>query len=95
MNGDAAQKMLERMRNSPSGWGQRDFERLFLGFGFIRKEGKKHTIYFHPRFLDLWISVPRHNTLREWVARDAVKLLDEVIQRSKPREVGDETSNDA
>ncbi|MFH0990004.1 MAG: hypothetical protein V1799_08315 [bacterium] len=27
------------------------------------------------------ISVPRHNILKEWVARDAIKLIDELIER--------------
>jgi len=82
MNGNSARKLLERMRASASGWGQSDFERLFEGFGFKAK-GKKHRIYYHPKFPDLWISVPRHNVLKEWVARDAVKLIDELIYRSK------------
>ena len=80
MNGDAAQKLLEQMRRSSSGWGQKDFERLFSGFGFRWKEGK-HRKYYHPDFPDLWIAVPRHNTLREWVTRDAVRLIDELMAR--------------
>lgn len=82
MNGDAAQKLLERMRRSASGWGQTDFEHLLSGYGFKWKEGKKHRIYIHSKFQDLLISVPRHNSLKEWVARDAVKLIDELISRS-------------
>lgn len=78
MNGGAAQKLLERMRSSSSGWGQKDFERLLSGFGFEWKEGKKHRIYFHPKFPNLWISIPRHNSLKAWVARDVVKLIDEL-----------------
>lgn len=93
MNGDAAQKMLERMRKSASGWGQRDFERLLGGFGFKWREGGKHRIYFHQHFSDLCISVPRHNTLREWVARDAVKLIDELTNRSKSKEAVNEYGN--
>ena len=86
MNGKAAQKLLERMRNTHSGWGQKDFDRLFIGFGFNSREGKKHTLYFHPKFKNLFISVPRHNSLKEWVARDAVKLIDELIEYLKREE---------
>jgi hypothetical protein len=86
MNGSSARKLLERMRSTSSGWGQADFERLFTGFGFDSK-GKKHTIYFHPQFPDLVMGVPRHNKLKEWVARDAVKLIDELIVRSEKNEV--------
>ena len=80
MNGTAAQKLLGRMRRSSSGWGQRDFEHLFSGFGFRWKEGL-HRKYYHPDFPDLWISIPRHKTLKEWVTRDAVGLIDELISR--------------
>jgi hypothetical protein len=81
MNGDAAQKLLERMRRSSSGWSQTDFEHLLVGFGFQWREGKRQRIYIHSKFQDLSISVPRHNSLKEWVARDAVKLVDELISR--------------
>jgi len=64
MNGSAAQKLLERMRNSPRGWNQTDFEHLFNGFEFQWREGKKHRIYIHTKFKDLSISVPRRNSLK-------------------------------
>jgi hypothetical protein len=93
MNGAAAQKLLERMRSSPSGWGQADFERLFSGFGFKWREGKKHRIYFHPKFSNLWISVPGHDSLRSWVGREAVKLIDDLMILSNPSEESNESSN--
>lgn len=79
MNGSAAQKLLERMRNSCFGWNQNDFECLFAGFGFKWREGKKHRIYTHPQFPRLSIGVPRHNNLKPWIAREAVKLIDELL----------------
>jgi hypothetical protein len=90
MNGAAAQKLLERMRASQSGWGQADFERLFTGFGFKARQGK-HTIHMHSQFSDLVIGVPRHNSLKEWVARDAVKLIDELIERQNQSEAKSES----
>lgn len=84
MNGRSAHKLLDRMRRTSSGWGQNDFERLLTGFGFEYREGKKHRFYFHKDYKDLWISVPRHNSLKEWVARDAVELIDSL--QSKERE---------
>ena len=86
MGDGAAQKLLERMRSTSSGWSQKDFNHLFLGFGFKCKEGKKHSIYNHPSSEDLWISVPRHNKLKAWVAREAVKLIDELLSRSQGNE---------
>jgi len=82
MNGSAAEKLLEQMRNSPSGWGQKDLERLLKGFGFEYREGKER-VYFNRKYPTLRISVPRHNSLRDWVARDAVKLIDELKLTSK------------
>jgi hypothetical protein len=90
MTGRAAQKLLEDMRASQSGWGQNDFSRLLLGSGFQKREGGKHTIYHHPVHPDLRISVPRHDKLREWVARDAIKLLDELNHRNTKEETEDE-----
>ena len=87
--GDAARKLLEKMRASPSGWGQSDFERLFQGFGFAQREGGSHTIYTHPEYPGLRMSVPRHNDLREWVARDSVKLIDELLYLQSRSEDGD------
>ena len=77
MNGRSAEKLLEDMRNSASGWGQKDFERLLSGFGFKWREGRDR-VYFHPEYPQLRISVPRHNSLRDWVARDAVRLIDKL-----------------
>jgi hypothetical protein len=90
MNGEAAEKLLERMRSSKSGWSQTDFGHLFEGFGFKYREGK-HRVYFHPRFPDLIMGVPRHNVLKKWVARDAVKLIDELKNRLELEGEGNES----
>jgi hypothetical protein len=84
--GDSAGKLLERMRNSPTGWGQTDFETLFKGFGFDWNEGKKHRIYFHKDYPNLQMGVPRHNSLKKWVAREAVKLIDKLLELLKKNE---------
>jgi hypothetical protein len=91
MNGGSAQKILEQMRNSPSGWGQKDFERLLTGFGFKYREGKER-VYINRRFPQLRISVPRHSSLREWVARDAVKLIDELLDLTNKESTQDENA---
>jgi hypothetical protein len=85
MNGGAAQKLLEKMRSTSAGWGQKDFETLLTGFGFDRK-GKKHDIYVHKTFPDLRISIPRHNSVKQCYARDAVKMLDELTRRLSQKE---------
>lgn len=93
MNGNAANRLFERMRKTHNGWTQLDFERLLTGFGFTYREGKKHRIYAHSEFGDLRISVPRHNVLKEWVAREAVALIEALEERRKQEGATDETSH--
>ena len=73
--GRSADNILEDMRASQSGWGQKDFEKLFTGFGF-EKKGKKHDIYIHPDHPEIRATVPRHNELKEYVAKKAVIAID-------------------
>ena len=76
----SADKLLEDMRGTKTGWSQKHFETLFLGFGF-EKTGKKHDIYIHPKFPEIRGSVPRHKKLKEWVASAAVKAIDTLKDR--------------
>lgn len=79
----SADKLLEEMRRTKTGWNQKHFEILFLGFGF-EKTGKKHDIYIHTKFPNIRGSVPRHNKLKEWVASEAVKAIDALmLEQSK------------
>ena len=48
MNGN--DKLLSAMRRSKYGWKWRDLERLYKSFGFLKREGGQHTIYWSPRF---------------------------------------------
>ncbi len=85
--GDSAEKLLERMRNSKSGWGEKDFETLFKGFGFDWTESK-HRMYFHRKYPNFGMGVPRHKGLKKWVAQDAVKLIDRLLAFLKKNEEG-------
>lgn len=78
MTPNAAKRILSNMIATKSGWGQKDFQRLLEGYGFKNKGGKKHDKYYHPLHMQLWISVPRHNELKQWVAVEAIKLIDEL-----------------
>lgn len=91
MSGSSAQKLFERMQNTQFGWGQDDFEKLFLGYGFKCREGKKHTIYWHPVHTQFKMSVPRHDSLKPWVARESIALIEELIKISE--EETDGTNN--
>ncbi|MEK7468317.1 MAG: hypothetical protein AAB074_12965 [Planctomycetota bacterium] len=78
MVGSAAKKLLDQMRATSAGWSEQDFSRLFLGYGFDKKGGGGHTKYSHPRYPALLITVPRHRKLKNWVAREAVKLIEKL-----------------
>lgn len=76
----SAEKLLDRMRRSRNGWSQSDFEILYTGFGFKKKEGGNHTIYIHERFTQLRATVARHSSLAKGYADHAVSVLDQLIQ---------------
>ena len=81
-----AEKLLRRMRQSKSGWGQVDFAKLYIGFGFEATEGKKHTIYIHPEYPNLRASVGRHNNLATGYAETAINLIDQLKKLQAARE---------
>ncbi|NQT97644.1 MAG: hypothetical protein HQ562_07885 [Candidatus Marinimicrobia bacterium] len=75
-------KLLDDMRLTKSGWGQKHFDTALKGHGFIRKGKRgKHNKYYHPEHKELWISIPRHNVCKPWVAVDVVKLIDELNKK--------------
>lgn len=78
-----AEKLLQRMRQSKKGWKAKDFETLYLGFGFEKHEGGKHTHYIHPRYTDLIATVGRHNELATGYAQTAVQLIAELLEREQ------------
>jgi predicted RNA binding protein YcfA (HicA-like mRNA interferase family) len=73
-----AEKLLSRMRASKSGWGEKDLESLYLGFGFQVREGSKHRIYSHPKYPQLYATVARHTSLAIGYVSTAVKLIDQL-----------------
>ena len=72
----SAERLLERMRQSSSGWGQNDFKTLYLGFGFKARKGGKHITYIHKKYPELRHQVGRHDKLATGYATFAVKLID-------------------
>lgn len=68
--------LYARMQRSKSGWGHKDLERLYLSFGFDRREGGNHTVYSHKADLRvLRATVARHNSLPTGYVQTAVKLI--------------------
>ena len=78
------EKLLERMRRSPSGWGPDDLATLYTGFGFQRREGSNHTVYSHPQYPDLRATVARHSSLATGYVKFAVQVITELKAREAP-----------
>lgn len=72
-----AKKLLNKMKQSPSGWHSHDFHTLYLGYGFTMIEGKNHTTFIHPDFPSLIEQIPRHpGELSKAYAKDAIENID-------------------
>lgn len=78
-----AEKLLERMRQSKTGWKRADLDELYEGFGFIITHGKKHDIIKHPKFPQLRTTLPRHNFLAKGYVEYAIKLIGRLLALRK------------
>ncbi len=72
-----AQKLLERMRESPANWRRADLDQLYKGFGFEIRPGSKHDKIVHPKY-NLRTVVPRHSVVKPVYIRTAIELIDEL-----------------
>jgi hypothetical protein len=88
-----ANKLLEKMRGSKNSWKRKDLDSLFLGFGFIIRNGNKHDIVTHPDFPQLRTSLPRHTYLAKGYVEFAVALVDELLKLRSRREDKNERTN--
>lgn len=76
--------LLERMKATKSGWGQKDMDALYRGFGFVMEEGGSHRKYYHPKYPQLWTMVARHNDLAPGYAQTAIKLIAQLERLQGP-----------
>jgi hypothetical protein len=68
--------LLARMLRSRHGWRAADLDRLYLSFGFQKREGAKHTIYSHAA--DPYVlraTVARHTSLATGYIQTAIRLI--------------------
>lgn len=72
----AAEKLLERMRQSKHGWGFSDLEALYVGFGFVYRDKGKHRVYTRPEHPELIGTVARHRKLPIGYIQHAISLID-------------------
>ena len=79
------QDLLKRMQQTPFGWGQQDFLRLYRAYGFEVIEGKRLIVVRHPDHPDLNTTVARHQELAPIYARTAVRLIEELLRRISKR----------
>jgi hypothetical protein len=70
-----AEKLLERMRRTKSGWKRRDLESLYEGFGFVLYHGSKHDYYQHPEYPRLRDTLKRSRIVSEYSVRNAIRLI--------------------
>ena len=76
----SAEKLLARMRASQADWGRDDLKRLYLGFGFVLREGGNHMYFKHPKYPWILATVARHDPLGKGYVRDALKNIDKLKQ---------------
>ena len=74
----AADELLERMTRSKAGWKAGDLETLYCGFGFEKREGGSHTVYFHRKHRQLMATVTRSRQLPVGYVQCALKLISQL-----------------
>lgn len=81
-----AEKLLERMRRSKSGWRRKDIVAVYEGFGFVLNHGAKHDYYVHPDYPKLRDTLKRSRTVPEYNVRNAIRLIDRLIALKDKRQ---------
>ncbi len=82
-----AEKLLERMRNSKSGWTRSDLEALYVGFGFIiQNSSGPHDKVIYPEFPTLITALPRHRKLAIYIVNQAIVMIERLKVLEKARD---------
>lgn len=79
-------KLLERMRNSKSGWTRNDLDALYTGFGFVIKNSSgPHDMVVHPEFPILVTYLPRHRRLAIYIVDQAIHMIErlQILERER------------
>lgn len=71
-----ALKLLEKTRASRNDWSPAHYHRLLTGFGFVPRQGSKHTVYVDPSDSENFVIVPRHARIRSYIAADAIEAIE-------------------
>ncbi len=78
-----AEKLYKKMSRTKGGWGAKDLETLYTGFGFVKDERAKHTMYTHPRHSRLRTMVGRHTNLADGYIETALEMIGELLKLEK------------
>jgi len=78
--------LLEAMRRSQSNWARDDLERLYLGFGFRIRRGRKHDIAIHKEYTELRGTLPNHKSFAKGYIHCAVRLIDRLQELRRKEE---------
>jgi hypothetical protein len=71
------------MRQTPFGWGQDDFWRLYRAYGFEVIEGRRHIVLCGAQTIPTSPpTVARHQELSPAYARTALRFMRELLRRT-------------
>lgn len=71
-----ADRLYEKAIRTKSGWRLQELLRLYEGFGFVVKEGRKHIVVSHPLHRNLVTTITRKRTLARGYIDEAVKIIE-------------------
>lgn len=75
-----------KAKNSHTGWKRKDLISLLENCGFILKEGRNHTIMYHPDiptdYRERLLTIPRGSKeLKPIYVRKAVRMIESMIKK--------------
>jgi hypothetical protein len=89
-----ALKLLDRMRQSKSGWKPRDLQSLYISYGFLISHGASHDIIKHSKYPQLRTTLPRHNEIAKIYVDIAIRLIDQLTTIQKAEEAREEQNDE-
>jgi hypothetical protein len=84
----SAEKLLVHLQRTTADWAPEQLSQILEGYGFTRKKEARHGTFFeHPSYPG-WATViiPRHQKLRNWVARDVLQKVERVIEQERGKD---------
>ena len=85
-----ADKLLEKLRQTKRNWNHEHLHVILQSVGFGWRDSA-HRVYRHPDFADLEsYPIPRADGLAPQYAKDVLLLVEDVLERQKDAEDGEE-----